>query len=143
MLDDDHRVAAIAQALDRRGERLDVGRMQADRRLIEHVEHVDQARTERRGERDALRLAAAERPQRPVEREISDADVDQVLQPPPHILDQRPGDRLLPLRPIPAARRTRAPSRIFIRITSAKFLPPTRTASASGRSRAPPHAGHG
>ena len=34
-------------------------------------------------------------------------------------------------------------SRIFIRTTSAKFLPPTRTASASGRSRAPPQAGHG
>ena len=48
MLDDDHRVAAIAELTDRGDEAIDIARMQADRRLIEHVQHVDQARTQAR-----------------------------------------------------------------------------------------------
>ena len=47
------------QLLDRGGERADIGRMQSDRRFVEHVQHVHEARAERRRERHALGFAAA------------------------------------------------------------------------------------
>ena len=75
VLDDRHRVAAIAQPRDRVDQPRQVGRVQPGRRLVEHVQHAGEIRAERRGERDALRLAAAERAQRPVDGEMPDADV--------------------------------------------------------------------
>ncbi len=96
------------QLLDRVGQRRDVGRVQADRGLVEHVEHVDQARAERRGEGDALRFAAAERAQRAVERQVADADVDQVREPRADVVDKRPRDRLLPFGQLQLVRRMRA-----------------------------------
>ena len=58
VLDDDQRVAQVAQP----GERLDqpavVALVQPDRRLVEDVQHADQAGPDLRGQPDALRLAA-------------------------------------------------------------------------------------
>ena len=45
-------------------------RMQSDRRLVEHVEHIHQAGAQGGGERDALGLAAAQRAQRAIERQV-------------------------------------------------------------------------
>ena len=59
-------------------EPVDVARMQANARLVENVECVDQRRAERGGEIDALDFAAAERARLPVEREIAKADVHQI-----------------------------------------------------------------
>ena len=61
VLDHDHRVAAVAELADGADQAVDVAGMQADRRLVEHVEHVDQARAQGRGEGHAPGLAAAER----------------------------------------------------------------------------------
>ena len=61
VLDDEHRVAAVAQAMQQPEQPVHVARMQTDRRLVEHVERVDELRAERVGEADALRLAAGER----------------------------------------------------------------------------------
>ena len=60
---------------------VDVGRVQPDRRLVQHVEHVDQARAEGGGQGHAPGLAAAERPQRAVERQVAQPDRFQVAQP--------------------------------------------------------------
>ena len=61
VLDDDERVAEVAQP----GEGLDqpvvVALVQPDARLVEHVEHADQAGADLGGEPDALGLAAGER----------------------------------------------------------------------------------
>ena len=75
VLDHDDRVAPIAQRDDRADQPVDVARMQADRGLVEHVEHVDQAGPQGAGQRHALGFAAAERAQRAIERQIAQADV--------------------------------------------------------------------
>ena len=49
--------------------------MQADRRLVEHVERVDQMGAERVREGNALRFAARQRARLPVEREIPESHV--------------------------------------------------------------------
>ena len=46
VLDDQHRVAEIAQAHQRVDQPLVVALMQTDRRLVEHVEHTDEAATD-------------------------------------------------------------------------------------------------
>ena len=56
-----HRVAEVAQALERRDQAAVVALVQPDRRLVEDVEHAHEARPDLRGEPDALRLAARER----------------------------------------------------------------------------------
>ena len=61
VLDHDHGVAQIAQALERGEQALVVALVQADRGLIEDVHHPGQARTDLAGQADALRLAARER----------------------------------------------------------------------------------
>jgi hypothetical protein len=61
VLDDDHGVAEVAQADQRLDEPAVVALVQADRRLVEHVEHADQAGADLRRQPDALRLAAGRR----------------------------------------------------------------------------------
>ena len=67
VLDDDHGVAEVAQPHQRVDEALVVALVQADRRLVEHVEHADEPAADLRREPDALRLAAGERARRAVE----------------------------------------------------------------------------
>ena len=70
----------------------DVAGVQPDRRLVEHVEHVDQARAQRRGQGDAAGLAAAEGAQRAVERQVAQADLFEVAQPALDLFEHRPAD---------------------------------------------------
>ena len=56
VLDDEDGVALIAQLPQDVDQPLVVARVQADRRLVEHVERADQRRAERRRQVDALRL---------------------------------------------------------------------------------------
>ena len=81
VLDDEHGVAAVAQALHHADELAHVARMQADARLIEDKERVDQRIAEAGGEIDALDFAAAQRARGAVEREITEADLEQIGQP--------------------------------------------------------------
>ena len=61
VLDDEDRVSLVAQLPEDVEQPLVVARVQADRRLVQHVERADQRRAERGREVDALRLAARER----------------------------------------------------------------------------------
>ena len=60
MLDDDQRVAEVAEMMQRGDQTLVVTLMQPDGRLIEHVHHADQTRADLRGQTNALRLAAGQ-----------------------------------------------------------------------------------
>ena len=80
VLDDDDGVLLGAQLVQDAHQALAVARVQADRRLVEDVERVDQRRADGGGEVDALQLAAGERARLAVERQIVEADVDQVAQ---------------------------------------------------------------
>ena len=61
VLDDDDAVAEVDEAAQRLEQARVVARVQADRRLVEHVEHADQRGADLRGEADALAFAARER----------------------------------------------------------------------------------
>ena len=81
VLDDDDRVAEIAKPRERGQECPVVALVQADRRLVEHVQHAGQVRSDLRRQPDALALAAGERRGAAAERQIADADVVEEMQP--------------------------------------------------------------
>ena len=58
VLDDEHRVAEVAQRFERREQAAVVAGVQTDGRLVEYIEHAAQARADLRGETNALGLAA-------------------------------------------------------------------------------------
>ena len=55
--------------------------MQSDRRLVEHVQHAAQLRSDLRRQPDALSFAAAQRHRRAVQRDVAQADRVQEFQP--------------------------------------------------------------
>ena len=75
MLDDEDRVAEVAQTLERADELRVVALVQANRRLVEDVEHADERRPDLRRETDPLGLAAGQGRGRTIHREVADADV--------------------------------------------------------------------
>ena len=95
VLDHDHGVAEVAQPLQRFEQPRVVALVQADRRLVEHVEHAGQARADLRGEADALALAARQRAGGAREREIIEPDVDQERQPVADLLQDARRDLVL------------------------------------------------
>ncbi len=76
---------------------MDVARMKADRRLVEHVEHVHQARAQRGRQRHAADLAAAEGAQRAVERQIAEPHRLEIRQPRLHLFEHHAADLPLPV----------------------------------------------
>ncbi len=77
--------------------------VEADRRLVEHVEHAHQLAADLGGQPDALALAAGERRRRAVERQVADPDVVEEAQP---VLDLgAPPSRRSPARACRAAAR--------------------------------------
>ena len=92
VLDDDEGVAEVAQPDQRLDEPVVVALVQPDGRLVQHVEHADQAGADLGGEPDALRLAAGQRGGRAVEREVVQADVDEEPEPGVHLLQHPLGD---------------------------------------------------
>ena len=73
MLDDEHGVAEVTQALEGADQTLGVRRVQADAGFVEHVEHSGQARTNLRGQADALHLTARKRAALAIQRQIAQA----------------------------------------------------------------------
>ena len=98
VLDDDHRVAEVAQALERRDQLRVVALVQPDRRLVEDVEHADQRRADLRRQADPLRLAARQRRGGAVHRQVADADVLQELQALGDLAQDQPRDVAVGLR---------------------------------------------
>jgi hypothetical protein len=97
VLHHDHRVAQVAQPLQRPDEPLVVPLMQADGGFIEHVEHAHQAAPDLAGQPDALGLATRERPGRPGQGQVVEADIEQELHPLAHFLEDAVGDHVLPI----------------------------------------------
>ena len=98
VLDDDQGVAEVAQPDQRLDQPMVVALVQADARLVEHVQHADQAGPDLGRQPDPLRLAAGERAGRSVEGEVVQADVDQEPQPLVDLLEDADRDLLLARR---------------------------------------------
>ena len=120
-----------------------VARVQADRRLVEHVEHAGQAAADLAGQADPLALAAGERRRAAGQRQVVEPDVDQELQPVADLADA--GRRRSAARrrsSFSSLKKARAwPSGQRLIWSSVK--PRNRTAAASSRSRAPMQAAQG
>ena len=93
VLDDEDGVAHVAQPFEARQQPGVVARVQADARLVENVQHADQAAADLPGQPDALGLAAGERRGGAVERQIMQTDVEQEAEPAADFLEQLAGDR--------------------------------------------------
>ena len=95
VFDDQHSVAQVAQALERGEQALIVALMQSDRRLVENVEHADQARSDLRRQPDTLALAARKARRDAVESQVVQPDVGQESQPLADFLQDESSDLLL------------------------------------------------
>ena len=95
MLDDDDRIAEIAQVHERLQQALVVALVQADRGLVEHVEHADQTGADLRSQADALRLAAGQGFGAARKREVVEADVVQEAEARADLLEDLLGDLAL------------------------------------------------
>ena len=97
VLDDDDGVAEIAQTRERGQQLAVVALMQADRRLVEHVEDAGEIRADLRGQPDTLALATRERGGAAVQREISDTHVVEKPQTLANLAQHAAGDHRLAL----------------------------------------------
>jgi len=140
VLDDDHRIAQVAQVPERAEQAFVVALVQADGRFVEHIHHAGEAGADLRGQADALRLAAGEGIGGAVEREVIEADVVQEGQPRSDFLDDL------------SATWARCPSSLSVWKNSSAWRigrrdrlcsvqPPMVTLRASTRRREPPHSG--
>ena len=108
-------VAAVheTQAHQRLDESSVVALVQADARLVEHVEHADEARADLGREPDALRLAARERVGAAIQRQIVQADIDEKLQSRADLLQDLVGDFATPRTKLSDERIDAALTRLF------------------------------
>ena len=95
MLDDDDAVAEVAQAVERLEQPRIVALMQPDGRLVQNIEHASEARSDLRGEADALALAAGQRSAGAGEGEIVETDIVEEVQPLADLLQDALGDLVL------------------------------------------------
>ena len=95
VLDDEHRVALVAQLLEEAVHALDVVRVQPHRRLVEDIGDVGESRPEVPDHLGALRLAARERPRCAIEREVAEADVDERVEEDAEAPQQGSGTRFI------------------------------------------------
>ncbi len=97
VLDDEHRVAQVAELFQRLDQAIVVALVQADGGLVEHVQNAAQARADLRGETNALALAAGERGGIAVERKVVEADGAKKFQPLRNLAADALGDQRLAL----------------------------------------------
>jgi hypothetical protein len=92
MLDDEHRVAEVAQVDEGLEQPLIVALMEPDRRLVQHIEHPGQSRADLRGEPDPLALAARQRARGARQRQIFEPDIVEEFEPVADLLEDAIGD---------------------------------------------------
>ena len=92
MLDNDHRIPLIAQFLQGIDQLIIIPLMQADRRLIEDVDHVNKARAYLRSKADALPFASGKRTGSAVKREVLQPHVHQERDSVPQFLEDISGN---------------------------------------------------
>ena len=89
VFDDHDRIAAVAQPAEQREQSRGVARVQADRRLVQHVHDPGQTVAQQIRQPDALHLAPRQRRHRPVERYVAESQFDQRRQPRDRFVQQR------------------------------------------------------
>ena len=77
MVDNNHGVAVIHQIAHHAHQAVDIGRMQANRRLVQHIKHACRSIAHHASKLHALALTRGERGTGAVEREVIEAQIDQ------------------------------------------------------------------
>ena len=95
MLHDDDAVALVAQFLQRSDQLAVVPLMQADGRLVQDIEDIDQLRADLRRKADPLPFTTRQRSCRPVQRQIVQTHVQHEVHPVRQFFQDIPGDGLL------------------------------------------------
>ena len=142
VLDDDHRVAEVAQADQRVDQPLVVALVQTDRRLVEHVQRADETAADLAASRMRCASPPASVPAERSRREVVEADVEQ--EPRRALISFVTRSAIMPVAlDSSSAARNLDDSPIDRSHTSEMFWSSIVTASVAGFSRAPPHAEHG
>ena len=110
VLDHQQRVAQVAELFQRVEQPAVVARVQADGRLVEHVEHAAQPAAHLGRQANPLHLAAGKRRGGPGERQILQAHVDQELQPVANLARHLAGNLPLGVREFPALELVQQPA---------------------------------
>src|SRR5947209_10198453 len=87
VLDDDQRVADVAQRLQRGQKPVVVALVQPDRRFVQNVEHADERRADLRRQADPLRLPARERRRAARQVQVAQSDVLEKAEPRADLLE--------------------------------------------------------
>src|SRR5690606_19340590 len=95
MLDDDDRVAEIAQMLQRVEKAAIVALVKPDRWFVEHVKHPGKAGADLRRKPDTLAFAARERARIARQRQVIEPDIVEKTQPLANFLQDANGDLIL------------------------------------------------
>ena len=95
VLDHDHGIAEVAQPLQRFQQPRIVALVQADRGLVQHIEHAGQPRADLRRQPDALAFAAGQRAGGARQGQVIQADIEQERQPLADLLQDARGDLVL------------------------------------------------
>ena len=153
VLDHEQRVAGGAETIEGPQQRLGVGRMQAGRRLVEHVDHAEQVGADLRRQAQPLQFARRQRRRAALEGEVAEAEIEQHLESGDEVFaDALRHHFLLGMvarqrrerrrRRRAAYGRSRSSSAASVRRDIPAMSSPAKvTASASGRRRLPPQAG--
>ena len=88
MLDQNERVAQVAQMLERSEQAGVIAGVQSDRRLVEDIENTRQSAADLAGKTNALALAAGKRRRAASQAQVIEADVDQKFQAIAHLAQQ-------------------------------------------------------
>ena len=137
VLDDHDGVAGLGELPAEVGEPRGVARMEADGRLVQHVERADELRAQLVGQVDPLRLAARQGARLTGEREIAESDAQEKGELGVELPQDLAGDDRLPRGEGRDRRGAGPPRRSVSTVNSAMVRPATRTASAAGFSRVP------
>lgn len=95
MLDHDHRIALVAQVLQSRQQPVIIALVQPDGRLVEHIEHPGQPRSDLARQPDALALASRQGPGIAAEREVFETHIVEKAEPFADLLEDSAGDLVL------------------------------------------------
>ena len=94
MLDDNDRVAHVAQVVQCIEQPFVIARMQANRWLVQNVQHTDQTRPNLTGQSNALRFTSRQRRGGAIERQIVEPHIQQEPQACTDLLEHFRGDQL-------------------------------------------------
>ena len=105
VLDHDHRVAKIAQAVKRLEQPRVVTRVQSDRRLVKHIKHATKTATKLTGQSDSLGFSVGKRSRGSVDRDVLEPNIVEEIDAADDLANQFAGDLFLTIVKLPLLQR--------------------------------------